>query len=141
MQICILVNSVEHVLLYLQELPQQMQWTEILNESYDVSTDSDLKDQVLRILKLIQESMNVHISEIITRILKSIVYGIHNIVEKVFHAWLQPQATYQVSFSFFFSLVIFSYAHRIILCTDYFKIRIPFRKANRPYRTIFTHGR
>lgn len=99
MQVCVLANSVEHVLQYLQELPQQMQWSKVLKDDTDVLTDASLKEQVLRILKLIHESMNRDARDIITRMMNEIVIGIHNNVEKLLISWLQSQMTNQVSYS------------------------------------------
>ena len=92
-----LANSVEHVFQYLQELPQQMQWSDVFEDDSGDFSDTSLKEQVLRILKLIHESMNKDAREIVTRMLNVIILSIHSNTEKLLTSWLQSQMTNQVS--------------------------------------------
>lgn len=100
-KVCVLANSIEHVHQYLQELPQQMQWSEILEGIGSDLSDSTLQDQVLRILKLIHDSMNRHVMEIMARILSTIAACVQNYTEKQLVSWLQSQMPNQAFEKFF----------------------------------------
>ncbi|KFM78773.1 BAI1-associated protein 3, partial [Stegodyphus mimosarum] len=92
---CILVNSVEHIRKYLQNIPQKMQWTERLDTIHAEPSSASLKEQVLRILNLIHQSMDSHLEQIRSRILKEIVSRVQRQCDKLRCSWLEGTTTNQ----------------------------------------------
>ncbi|XP_054710628.1 uncharacterized protein LOC129220266 [Uloborus diversus] len=92
---CIIANSIEHIRQYLIDLPELMQWSVSTNVLKGDITNASLKEQVLRILNLIHQSMNTHLQNIAFKLLNLAVTSIQMQLEKPLYSWLQSQNPHQ----------------------------------------------
>lgn len=88
-QICIVINSIEHVRTYLHPLPNMMKWEDVLPNIEEPENVPAVREQIHGLLSHILESMDSAMKSIISRIIQVLVTHIRNHCEKFVNPWVQ----------------------------------------------------